>query len=348
MSESPERLSAASVEVPSVDVPATGQPAGPRNSASGLLIALLSAAMFATAGSFAKPLLEAGWSPAAAVLVRLGMASLVLAVPAAFALRGQWHVLRDRWRPILIYGLFACAGVQVAYFNALTFLPVGVSSLLEYLGVVLVVLWVWATTRRRPGWVTLTGMVVAIAGLVVLLNPGSIGVVDPRGFSWAFMAAAGMAVYFLTSASTSGIPPVAFVSAGLGVGTLTLLVVGLLGFLPLQATTADVTMLGGSWPWWTPLAELAIIAAALAYVTGFVGARRLGATVASFVGLTEVVFAVGWAALLIGELPTWGQIVGGLVLLSGVAAVETGNRRDALAATRTPERADSTNQAVSV
>ncbi len=323
-------------------------PTGERGSWSGLLIALTSAAMFATSGAFAKPLLEAGWSPAAAVLVRLGVASAVLAVPAAFALRGQWRVLRDRWRAILLYGLFACAGVQVAYFNALTFLPVGVAVLLEYLGVVLVVLWVWVTTRRRPGWTTLTGMAVAIAGLVVLLNPGSIGVVDPRGLSWAFMAASGMAVYFVASASTPGIPPVAFVSAGLGVGAMTLLVVGLLGFLPLQASTADVVMLGVPWPWWTPLAELAIVAAALAYVTGFVGARRLGATVASFVGLTEVVFAVAWAALLLGELPTWGQIAGGLVLLAGVAAVEAGNRRDALAALPTPRRSDSTNQAVSV
>lgn len=342
-------MSETSAERSSLELPSSVAPSvGPRNSLSGLVVALTSAAMFATSGAFAKPLLETGWSPAAAVLVRLGVASLVLAVPAALALRGQWRVLLERWRPILVYGLFACAGVQVAYFNALTFLPVGVAMLLEYLGVLLVVLWVWVTTRRRPGWVTLTGMAVAIAGLVVLLNPGSIGVVDPRGFSWAFMAAAGMAVYFVASASTSGIPPVAFVSAGLGVGTVTLLVVGLLGFLPLQVSTTDVVMLGTSLPWWAPLAELAIIAAALAYVTGFVGARRLGATVASFVGLTEVVFAVAWAALLLGELPTWGQIIGGLVLLTGVAAVESGNRRDALAATRTPERADSTNQAVSV
>ena len=123
--------------------------------AVGLAVALASAAMFATSGSFARPLLESGWSPAAAVIVRLGLASLVLAPLAALALRGRWHVLRDKWRAILMYGLFGGAAVQVAYFNAITYIEVGVALMLEYLGVVLVVLYVWARTRRRPGPLTL-------------------------------------------------------------------------------------------------------------------------------------------------------------------------------------------------
>ena len=56
-----------------------------------------------------------------------------------------------------------------------------------------------------------------------------------------------------------------------------------------------------------------------------------GATVAGFVGLTEVMFAVAWAWLLLGELPGPAQLVGGLVLVVGVAAVQYGSDRDALA-----------------
>lgn len=300
----------------------------PRTSSFGLSFALASAAMFATSGAFAKPLLAAGWTPAAAVAVRLGLAAFVLGIPAVMALRGRWHLLGERWRPVLLYGLFAGAMVQVAYFNAIRFIDIGTAMLVEYLGVVLVVLWGWMRTLRRPGWVTLGGMAVAITGLAVVLNPADLAGVDPRGLAWAGLAAFGMAVYFITSAETPGVPPVAFVSAGLGVGAVVIVTAGLLGLVPLEAAWGDVAAFGTTWPWWLPLLELAIVAAALAYVTGFVGARSLGSTVASFVGLTEVVFAVAWAWLLLGELPAPIQLVGGLVLLVGVAGVQWGSDRD--------------------
>lgn len=296
--------------------------------AFGLVVALTSAAMFATSGSFARPLMDAGWSPAAAVVVRLGAASVLLAVPAAVALRGQWRVLVEKWRPILLYGLFGGAAVQVAYFNAITYIEVGIALMLEYLGVVLVVLYVWARSRRRPGPMTLSGMVVAVVGLAVILNPADLAGADLRGVAWALFAATGMAVYFVTSAETPGIPPLAFVSAGLGVGAIALLGAGAVGLVPLTASAADVQLFGGTYPWWVPLVELVVIAAALAYVSGFIAARRLGPTVASFVGLTEVVFAVAWAWLLLAELPGPIQLLGGTVLIAGVAAVQAGNLRD--------------------
>lgn len=308
--------------------------------AVGWTAALTSAAMFGTSGGFAKPLLDAGWTAAAAVLVRLGGAALLLLLPGLWAVRGRWEVLAQRWRPIVMYGLFGGAMVQVAYFNAIQTVPVGVALLVEYLGVVLVVVWVWLRTRRRPGPVTLSGMTLALGGLVVVLNPTDLGSLDPGGMAWAFLAAFGMAVYFVTAAETDGIPPVTFVAAGLGVGTVVLAVAGLVGLVPLRASMDAVSFNGDSvWPWWVPLVELVVIAAAGAYLLGFVGARHLGSTVASFVGLTEVVFAVLWAWLLLGELPGPVQLIGGVTLLLGVAAVQSGTRRDgrAVEAVEVPE-----------
>ena len=64
-----------------------------------------------------------------------------------------------------------------------------------------------------------------------------------------------------------------------------------------------------------------MVAAALAYLLGTVAARRLGSTVASFVGLTEVLFAVLFAWLLLGELPAPVQLAGGVLIIVGVVAV---------------------------
>ena len=77
--------------------PASPRPRASGFMASGLGVALFSSAVFGLSGSFAKALLETGWTPGAAVTARLTGAALILAVPAIPALRGRWHQLRDNW-----------------------------------------------------------------------------------------------------------------------------------------------------------------------------------------------------------------------------------------------------------
>ena len=125
----------------------------------GLWFALASAATFGSSGPFAKSLLVEGWSSGAIVLLRVAGATLVLTVPTILALRGRWQLVRANLLTILAYGAVAVAGCQVAYFYAVQRLDVGVALLLEYLGVVLVVLWVWLRTRRAPSALTGVGAV---------------------------------------------------------------------------------------------------------------------------------------------------------------------------------------------
>ena len=51
--------------------------------------------------------------------------------------------------------------------------------------------------------------------------------------------------------------------------------------------------------------------AVLAYLLGIAGIRRLGSGLASFVALTEVVFAVLFAVVLLGQRMAAGQLLGG-------------------------------------
>ena len=302
--------------------------AGTRQAGSGAVwgwsAALISAAAFGTSGAFAKPLLASGWTAGAVVAVRLGLAAVALLVPGLIALGGRWRLLVAHWRPLLAYGVFGGAMAQVSFFNAVQFVPVALGILMEYLGIVLVVAWVALRRRRLPSWLTLTGVAVAIVGLVVVLNPAGMGAIDARGIVWGALAACGLAVYYVVSARPMTLPPLTFVAVGLAIGTVTILLAGVVGLMPLHAATANVEFVGVTMPWWLPLLELGLVAAAAAYALGFVGVQHLGSTVASFVGLTEVLFAVGWAWLLLGELPGLPQLVGGVVMLAGVAAVQRG------------------------
>ena len=56
-------------------------------------------------------------------------------------------------------------------------------------------------------------------------------------------------------------------------------------------------------------------------------ARILGSKLASFVGLTEVLFAVLFAWLFLGQLPTVVQLIGGVLIIAGVALVRLDEMR---------------------
>src|ERR1700722_15661558 len=90
-----------------------------------------------------------GGTPAAAPLARLAAPAFVLAVPAVLQLRGRWALLRRQAPRVVVYGLVAVAGGQLFYFNAIESIPIGIALLLEYLGVVLVVGWLWVSRGER-------------------------------------------------------------------------------------------------------------------------------------------------------------------------------------------------------
>lgn len=298
----------------------------------GLVFALLSAATFAMSGPLASALIEAGWSPAAAVTARIGTAALVLTIPAVLVLRHARGALRHAAGPVLLYGTVAVAGCQLAFFNAVAHLSVGVALLLEYLGSVLVVGWLWLRHGQRPRRLTVAGAGAAVLGLLLVLDVTGSGDLDVVGVLWGLAAAVGLATFFIVSASTDNkLPAIPMAWASMLIGSGLLIVLGAAGLVPLQANTSDVLLLDHATSWLVALAGLVVISAVIAYVTGIGAARRLGAKVASFVGLTEVLFAVLFAWLMLGQLPRPIQLVGGVFIVAGVAMV----RLDEL---RTPQR----------
>jgi len=297
-------------------------------------MATFSSLAFSTSGALGKSLIDAGWSPAAAVTARVGIAALVLAIPAAVALRGRWHALRRDIGTVTGYGLLAVGGAQLFYFNAIQRLPVGVALMLEYLGIVLVVIWMWIRHGHRPGRLTMGGSAAALAGLALVL--GVIGHVrlDLIGVLWGLGAGVGLATYFvLGSHSSDDLPPMALASTGMGIGAVALLGLGSAGVLPMHATFGTVTFVGHRVSWLIPIAGLSLVAAVIAYVAGIAAARMLGAKLASFVSLGEVIFAVLIAWLLLGQLPTAVQLAGGVLIVAGIALV----RLDELRAPSAPQ-----------
>ena len=295
--------------------------------AAGLSFALVSAVSFGLSGALARPMLEDGWSSGAVVLVRVGLAALVVAPFGAYALRGRWHLLRRNAGLVVMYGVLAVAGAQFCYFSAIQYMQVGPALLIEYTAPAAVVVWMWWRHHQRPGRLTLLGAAVAAVGLALVLDLVSGADLSVPGVLWALAAMVGAAAYFVISADErNGLPPLTLAAGGLVTGTAALGLLGLVGVLPMRSASTTVEYAGTAVSWWVPLLLLGIVTAALSYTTGIAAGRRLGSRLASFVALTEVVAGVVWAWVLLDELPRTVQLVGGVLIMAGVVAVKLGER----------------------
>ena len=249
----------------------------------GLGLALASAATFGTSGSFAGSLLDAGWTPGAAVTVRVvrrgagahrprrSGATRPLA-PAARAGRAWSSTAWSRSRAA------SCATSTPSQH-----LSVAVALLLEYSGVLLVVGWMWARTASAPR-LTVAGAVAAVAGLVLVLDVLGDAGLDLVGVLWGLGAAVGLATYFVLSAAPRRLPPLVdrLGRAG-GRRRSASLARRLVGLLPLAAPRV-ASSCSDAQVSWCARCSASLVAAVVAYVTGILGARLLGAKVASSSG----------------------------------------------------------------
>ncbi|MCW0212759.1 MAG: EamA family transporter [Pseudonocardia sp.] len=292
------------------------------SSSAGLALAVVSAVSFGTSGPLAKALIDAGWSSAGAVLVRLGGSALILLVVLAVLRPGVVAAVKADAPALLLYGVLAMAGVQVAFFNAVRYMPVSIALLLEYLGPVLVVAWVWVVRRQPPGGRTLLGGAIALVGLTFVVEIWSGGGLDPVGVAWGLVAAVCQASYFLLAdRAGSATPPLVLAGVGMTVGTVVVAVLGACGLLPLviDPSAGPVVLAGADLGWPLTATLLVVVSTVLAYLTGIAAISRIGAARGSLVALLEVVASAIGSWLLLGEVPGAIQLVGGALILTGVA-----------------------------
>jgi drug/metabolite transporter (DMT)-like permease len=291
-------------------------------------MALLSAFTFGSSGPMAKALIESGWTSAAAVLVRIGGAAVLLGLLAVVMRRGRLRMSAGSLRHLVVYGVVAMAGVQLAFFNAVRTLDVGVALLLEFTAPVLLVSWTALRTRTLPARATAAGAALTLVGLVLVLDLAGAGSVDPFGVLWGLLAAVCVAAFFvLSERQHDDLPPIVMAAGGTLVGAIVIAVAGAVGIIPMAFSTGDVILGGTSTAWWVPALWLVVVSTSVAYLAGIGAVQRLGTRLSSFVGLTEVLFAVLTAWVLLSEVPGPVQVLGGILIVTGIVVVRRSEAR---------------------
>ena len=292
----------------------------------GLAFALISALSFGLSGALARPLLDSGWSSGTIVTIRIGVGGLALVPLALHDMRGRWSLLRRYAATIGLYGLFGVVIAQFCFFSAIQTIPVATGMLIEHTAPVVVLLWLWIAHRQRPSPLLGTGVVLCAIGLLFVLEITSGGAgLDVAGVLWATAAMIGAVGYFFISAKPhEDLPPSVLSAAGMIAAAALLGVLGAVGLMPFEVGDGTAHFTGFSTPAWLALLGLALVTVALAYPTGIVAARILGARLASLIALTEVIAATIWAAVLLSEVPSAIQLIGGVLVIAGVVCAKLG------------------------
>lgn len=283
-----------------------------------LSLAIASAIAFGTAGPLAKPLIDAGLSPLAVAWLRSSGAAVVL-LPVAVR---NAHVLRTTPALIVGYGLFAIAGVQAAYFAAVSRLPVAVALLVEYLAPVMVLLVARFVLGRRLSRASVVGAGVTIVGLAGVVEVWKGLQFDALGLLLALLAAVCLASYFLLSERAASVNPAALLAWGLLIGTAVLTLVAR-PWVAQWSVLPEQVDLAGWRPSGTVLAlALVLVGTVVAYLTGIAAVRRLSAPIAAVVASLEAVVATALAWVLLGEAMSPVQIGGGIIVMVGAALAQ--------------------------
>ncbi|NBE83551.1 EamA family transporter [Micromonospora sp. NEAU-HG-1] len=292
----------------------------------GPALCLLSAACFGAMAIFGKLAYAAAVSPEALLLVRFGLAAVLLSMLLLLRPGLRRHLASPgrvssstRRAPRLLMlalglGVFGYATQASLYFSALELMDASLLSLIFYTCPVLVTLTAAVMGRDR---LTL-GRCAALAGAccgTLLVFAGTGGVhFHPLGAILAFGSAVTYTSYILVSDTVvHQLPPVMLSALVMAGATLTL--------TARAAVTGGVDLSFGlrGWFW---LACIAIVSTVLAMLTFFAGLRRTGPSTAAILSTFEPVVTMVLAALTLGEFLTPLQVAGGVLVLSSVAVMQ--------------------------
>lgn len=229
------------------------------------------------------------------------------------------------------------AALNIGFFQALLFvaayrLPGGSAAVIGAIQPLLVMGLAWALDRQQPARLAVWASVLAVLGMAaLLLSPGAAW--DPLGVAAALAGAACMAAgTYLSRRWQSDIPVLAFTGWQLLAGGLMLAPVSWAIDPPLPAL--NLTQFLG-------YAYLSIAGALLAYALWFRGIARMSPVAVSSLGLLSPLTAVTLGWLLLGQSMQGLSLVGLLVVLGSILAVQWAARPQVnIAAPKTPPYPD--------
>ena len=242
--------------------------------------------------------------------MRTGLAALML-LPLILV-RGLGEQLQVHWKKALGIGVLNSGIPFVLFAFATLHLSAGFTAILNSTVPFWSALIAWLWLGDKPRRTQLFGLVIALAG-VVLLVWGKLDL-KPGGGGWAILACLVATLLYgfaanITKRMFSGVDPLVSAS-GSQVGAALCLIPLALFNLPEQNPSAIA---------WMATIALALVCTALAYILYFRLMANIGPTRATAVTFLIPVFGMLWGVLFLGEVVSARMIFATLVILAGTS-----------------------------
>jgi drug/metabolite transporter (DMT)-like permease len=286
----------------------------------GAALCVLSAAAFGCMGIFGKLAYDEGVGVWELLLVRFGLAALVLGGVAALR-----SAFRSLGRRAVVNGLLmGCVGYATQaglFFLALERMDASLLALILYTFPAMVTLGAVLIGREPPTARRFFALAVASVGTALVLVGAGTGALDPLGTVLALAAAVAYTIYILTGDRVvANVPPLALSALVCTGGTATFLVINVARGGPSLAFEGG----GMAWLW---LAGIVLVSTVGAILLFFAGLELVGPTTAAILSTVEPVVTVALAAAAFGEVLTAVQLAGGALVLATVFVLNAPVRR---------------------
>jgi drug/metabolite transporter (DMT)-like permease len=297
-------------------LPPSPPPERARNPRLGYGLAALAAALWALNGSLARFLLDDGVGAMRLAQLR-SLLSWAILVACLALLRPQLlRIHREDVPRLAFLGIAGLALVHATYFVAIDHLQIGVALVIQYLGPLLVLLWLrfYYGRRLRPSlWFAAA---LSLAGCFLVVEAWDVGALDTVGLLAAFAAAVTFAIY-LVSSERSGHTYTPFTTLAWAFGFASLfwaLAQPLWDFPVGEFSSARNILLG---------LGVAVVGTLLPFILMVEALRHIPASRAAVVATLEPVLAAIIAWIVHGEVLEAVQIAGGMLVVVAVVWVQS-------------------------
>lgn len=292
----------------------------------GYVLYLSGALFFGINGTVSKVLLNSVGDAARVSQLRVTFAFLILLVVVAATNPRSLPLRRAEIPLVAAYGILGVAMTQWLFFVALTRLPVGIALLIEFTAPIMVVLWVrygWHRPVRNTVWL---GLALAMVGLAMVAQIWLGLTLSALGVTAAFGAAMALALYYVLGETNSqDRDPVSLTLWGFAFAALMWAVALPWWRFPWSALDGTADPFGegtGSVPLWGLAAWMVVLGTIAPFWLVLAAIRHIGAAGASIIGMSEPFIAALVAWVILGEVLTPLQLLGGAVILTGVVVAE--------------------------
>lgn len=251
--------------------------------------------------------------PFAISAIRFTIAGII-GVIIARALGQTWHLTRDQWRAILVFGLCQNAIYLGFNFMAMTTIEASVASIIASTMPLMVAFSGWVVLREKLTPMALAGLVLGFGGVVVIMSSRIGAGVDPFGIALCVLGAMALTIATL-------------MMRGATAGGNVLMIVGLQMFVG-AAVLFVASMIFETWEFnWNPrmitaLTYTILAPGLLATWIWFKLVSRIGAVRAATFHFLNPFFGVAIAAVLLGEKLGRMDIIGVAIITVGILAVQ--------------------------